>query len=160
MGSKTVKTEDLKPMKNTDVLPVQDVKLEPIKNLKIEPTKSADSIISKDIESEVTKVMDSISRTNDEPMALEPRIPIGEMGEEEQKLFKEIEEMKSNIQEFESKISKVSCFTLLCSSNCCFAVIIPSPLGKKIPISCSKQATYDVCQSIASTLLELSLIHI
>jgi len=152
MGSKTVKNEDLKPVKSADVLPVQDVKLEPIKNMKIEQTKSVDSNMSKDIESEVTKVMDSITRTNDEPIVLEPSIPIGEMGEEEQKLFKEIEDMKSNLQEFESKISKVSCSTLLAAVA--VALLFSSPfLRKKILLSVLYAAPSRIITFAAKTIL-------
>lgn len=103
MESKTVNNEDLKPVKSAEIETIQDVKVEPIKNVNFEPNMVADSSVVKVVESELTKDIESITRKHEAANVIEPRIPLGE---EEQKLFKDIEEMKSKLHELESKQSK------------------------------------------------------
>lgn len=103
MDSKTVSNEDLKPVNSAEVEPIQDVKIKPIKNVTFEPMKVVDSSVAKDVESELTKAIEPITRKNDEAKVIEPRMS---MGEEDKKLFKDVEEMKSKLHELESKLSK------------------------------------------------------
>ncbi|XP_021742353.1 vesicle-associated protein 2-2-like isoform X1 [Chenopodium quinoa] len=107
--SKTVNKEDLKPVKDTvhsDVARSQDVKSEPIKQMNYDLNKVVDSSVKKDVEPQLTKdskEIKPVTRNNEESQIIEPRIPVIE---EDQRLFKDVEEMKSKLHELESKLSK------------------------------------------------------
>lgn len=103
--SKTMDNGDLKPVKTAEVEPIQDVKAEliKIKNVKFEPNKFVVSSEVKDVESESKEDVDVVRRAIEPALVMEPRIL---MSEEEQKLFKDVEEMKSKLHQLESKLSK------------------------------------------------------
>ena len=93
-------------MKDADVSPIQDVKAEPIKQVKFEPIKDVDLSMEKDVESELTKEQELVTRNNEESKVIDSKMS---MSDEEQRLFLDVEEMKSKLHELESKLSKVSC---------------------------------------------------
>ncbi|KAL2901850.1 Vesicle-associated protein 2-2 [Bienertia sinuspersici] len=100
--SKAVENEDLKPVKDAEVARIQDVKVEPIKQVKVEPIQPVDLSVQS-VESEFKKEIQPITRNNEEPKVIESR---SSMSEEEQRLFKDVEEMKSKLHELELKLSK------------------------------------------------------
>lgn len=100
---KTVNNEDLKPVRDADVAPTPDVKAEPIRQMKFELSRAVDSIVQKDVESEVTKEIEPVSRNKEAPKVIESRTSVGE---EEQRLFRDVDEMKSKLNELELKLSK------------------------------------------------------
>ena len=92
-------------MKDADVTPTQDVKSEKTKLMKIEPIDAVVSSVQKDVETEVTKDVEPMTRINEESKVIESRMSTDD---EEQRLFRDVEEMKSKLHELESKLSKVS----------------------------------------------------
>ena len=106
--AKTINDEDLKPVKTAGAKPIQDLKAEliKIKNVKFEPTELEVSSEVKDVDSEPTKL--EVRRAIEPAVVMEPRIL---MSDEEQKLFKDVEEMKSKLRVLESKLSEVSSLT-------------------------------------------------
>lgn len=133
--SKAVNNEDLKPVKDVDIAQLQD-NVEPIKKMKFGSSKVVDSIIPKDVESQLTKEIEPVIRNDVESKVIESRIPVRA---EDQRLFKDVEEMKSKLHELELKLSKVGYFTRFCISSCdimvspsllpfCFSLIPPPPV--------------------------------
>ncbi|KAH9620750.1 hypothetical protein KSS87_014608, partial [Heliosperma pusillum] len=102
---KTVHDEEQKLVKDEEVAPLPNVKLEPIKNVRIEPSKVDDTTLPKDVESDFVKDIEPTSRKIADIKVTEPRVPLGE---EEQRLFKEVEDMKFKLHELESKLNKHS----------------------------------------------------
>ncbi|KMT20670.1 hypothetical protein BVRB_1g006460 [Beta vulgaris subsp. vulgaris] len=100
--SKAVNNEDLKPVKDVDIAQLQD-NVEPIKKMKFGSSKVVDSIIPKDVESQLTKEIEPVIRNDVESKVIESRIPVRA---EDQRLFKDVEEMKSKLHELELKLSK------------------------------------------------------
>ncbi|XP_021835062.1 vesicle-associated protein 2-2 isoform X2 [Spinacia oleracea] len=100
--SKTVNKEELKPVKDADVARPQDMNLEPIKQMKFDLSKAVDSAVEKDVESELTKEIEPIIRNNEEPKVIASRTSMNE----EQRLSKDVNEMKSKLRELELKLSK------------------------------------------------------
>ncbi|KAK9735365.1 hypothetical protein RND81_04G201600 [Saponaria officinalis] len=107
--SKTVTNEELKPVKDSESVPIYNVKFEPVNNVSFEPNEAVDSNTSKDVESKFVKDIEPTTRKIAEVQAIESRVP---MGEDEQRLLKEVEEMKSKLHELESKLNKTEVTTL------------------------------------------------
>ncbi|CAO2837160.1 unnamed protein product [Amaranthus hypochondriacus] len=98
-----VMNNDSKPVKDADVTPTQDVKSEQIKLMKFEPINAVDSSVQKDVETEVTKDVEPMTIINEESKVVESKIS---MDEEEQRLFRDVEDMKLKLHELESKLTK------------------------------------------------------
>ncbi|KAH9603971.1 hypothetical protein KSS87_023574 [Heliosperma pusillum] len=106
--SKTVNKEELKPVKDSEDIPVYNVKLEPIKNAKFDPTGVAILNARLDVESESVKNTEPTTRKIAEVQQIEPRVVVGE---DEQRLLKEVEEMKLKLHELEVKLNKTETTT-------------------------------------------------
>lgn len=100
MEFKIVNNEDLKLVKSVEIEIIQDVKVELIKNVNFEFNMVADLSVVKVVELEFIKDIELIIRKYEVVNVIESRILLGE---EEQKLFKDIEEMKLKFYEFELK---------------------------------------------------------
>ncbi|CAO2832701.1 unnamed protein product [Amaranthus hypochondriacus] len=101
--SKIINNGDLNQVKDADVAPIQDVKAEPIKQVKFEPIRDVDLSMQKGVESELTKEQELVTRNNEESKLINSKTS---MSDEEQRLFLDVEEMKSKLHELESKLSK------------------------------------------------------
>ncbi|XP_074292734.1 vesicle-associated protein 2-2-like [Silene latifolia] len=110
--SKTVNKEELKPVKDAEDIPVYNVQLEPIKNARFDPTNVAILNALLDVElgvgSKFDKDIEPTTRKIAEVPVIEPRVS---MGEHEQRLVKEVEEMKLKLHELESKLNKTETTT-------------------------------------------------
>ncbi|KAL9233264.1 hypothetical protein vseg_008285 [Gypsophila vaccaria] len=107
--SKTVTNEELKPVKDSEEVPIFNVKFEPMNNVSFERNETVDSNTMKDVEPKFVKDIKPTTRKAVEVQAIESRVPVGE---DEQRLLKEIEEMKVKLNELESKLNKTEVTTL------------------------------------------------
>ncbi|KAL9248062.1 hypothetical protein vseg_021425 [Gypsophila vaccaria] len=105
---KTVSSEEQKSGKDSEAAPISNVKSEPTKTVKFEPSITNDPNALSDVKSELAKDIEPTKRAISEVKVSEPRVP---MGEEEQRLLKEVEEMKLKIHELESKLTKTEATT-------------------------------------------------